>query len=163
MMKTRGTLALSVLATATLIAAPWVPATAAQQGSTPRSGSSGQGTAGAQSGAESQQGQRQQQQLQQNQIIASGFTAQATGKVTSIDQQSGKLTLQTPDGPMTVRFPPPAVAHVKKGDMVTVGVGLIEQNPAASPRTGGAGNSQSGSQAGPSSAGPSGASSSGTK
>ncbi len=68
-------------------------------------------------------------------ISEHAFMARVTGRVTSVDPQSGKLTLDTVDGPMTVRFPPRALANVKQGDQVTVGVGLMEESPAASPST----------------------------
>jgi hypothetical protein len=56
--------------------------------------------------------------------------------VTSVDHRSGKLTLQTVDGPFTVTFPPAAVQGVEQGEQVTVAIGLRRQGaPSASPRT----------------------------
>jgi hypothetical protein len=46
------------------------------------------------------------------------------------------MTLSGPDGDINERFPSSAVSRVKKGDVVTIGVGLMEQNaPSASPHT----------------------------
>lgn len=154
-MKIRYTFMLSALAIATLATAPWLPSALAQQGTT--------------SGIGSQHGQTQQDQSQQGRgdghdaVVASAFTAQVTGRVTSVDPQSGKLSLETPDGQVNVRFPPPAVAHVKTGDTVTVAVGLMEQSPAASPSTGAGSGMPSGSSQGQSSVTPSQGQSSGTK
>lgn len=154
-MKIRYTFMLSALAIATLATAPWLPSALAQQGTT--------------SGIGSQHGQTQQDQSQQGRgdgqdaVVASAFTAQVTGRVTSVDPQSGKLSLETPDGQVNVRFPPPAVAHVKTGDTVTVAVGLMEQSPAASPSTGADSGMPSGSAQGQSSGTPSQGQSSGTK
>jgi hypothetical protein len=47
--------------------------------------------------------------------------------VTSVDHRSGKLTLQTVDGPFTVTFPPAAVQGVEQGEQVTVAIGLRRQ------------------------------------
>lgn len=100
-------------------------------------------------------------QASERSVLASGFRATVSGNVTKIDQQSGRMTISTADGPMTVRFPPAAVQHVKQGDQVTVMVGLVESNPpSASPGT----KSDSGtSGATGGGTGPSGGASSGTK
>jgi hypothetical protein len=80
--------------------------------------------------------QHSQQPSQQDHVIASGFTAEVTGTVKSVDHQSGKLTLSGSEGDINVRFPAAAVQNVQQGDLVTVAVGLVEQNaPSASPRT----------------------------
>jgi len=167
-MKIRYTFMLSALAIATLATAPWLPSALAQQGTTSGSSTPYQGTT-PQQGIGSQHGQTQQDQSQQGRgdgqdaVVASAFTAQVTGRVTSVDPQSGKLSLETPDGQVNVRFPPPAVAHVKTGDTVTVAVGLMEQSPAASPSTGAGSGMPSGSAQGQSSGTPSQGQSSGTK
>ena len=77
------------------------------------------------------------------------------------------MTITTIDGPISVRFPPTTVQHVKQGNQVTVMIGLVESNaPSASPGTKpgaspGAGTSGSGSTGG--GTGSPGGSSSGTK
>ena len=181
-MKKGHTFMLSAMATVALVTSPWLPTALAQQGTTGSSsgstyhGTTGEGTGGqygqsrtgqdqygqSQTGQD-HRGQSQRGQNQQDRIIASSFTAQVTGKVTSVDPQSGKLALDTPDGEVNVRFPPPAVAHVKTGDMVTVAVGLMEQNPSASPGMGSGSGMPSGSSHGPSSGGSSSGSSSTTR
>ena len=83
----------------------------------------------------SKSGQAQQQHQQEDaKVLASAFTARVTGQVSSVDQQSGKLTIDTPEGQMNVRFPSVALQNVKQGDQVTVVVGLIESDqPSAMP------------------------------
>ena len=73
----------------------------------------------------------------QPQIIGSSYTAEVSGQVTSVDKQSGKLTVRTVDGDVAATFPPVAVQHVDKGDQVTMAIGLMESNPSASPRSNG--------------------------
>jgi hypothetical protein len=68
-------------------------------------------------------------------VVAAAFSAEVTGKVQNVDPSSGVLTLQTVDGPINVRFPPPAVQAIKPGDTVTVAFGLVKPPPAASPPT----------------------------
>jgi hypothetical protein len=80
-------------------------------------------------------------------VVAAAFTAEVTGKVQSVDPSSGVMTLQTVDGPVSVRFPPPAVQAIKPGDTVTVAFGLVKPPPSASPQTspGSSGSGSSGS------------------
>ncbi len=147
---------LAMLAAAALFAAP-VVASAGHMGSGQTSqGQYGQGQysqgqygsqaqqsgqmSGQQSGnqaAQPQQGSQAQSSQTNPDLLASQFTATVTGQAEKVDQQSGKLTLRTPDGPISVRFPPVALQNVKPGDQVTVAIGLLEQNsqPAASPNT----------------------------
>jgi hypothetical protein len=83
-----------------------------------------------------QAGQPSQPGQSQEQVVASRFTATVTGEVQSVDQESGRLTLSTPDGQIVARFPPVALQNVKQGDQVTLAIGLMESNqPAASPGT----------------------------
>jgi hypothetical protein len=121
------------LAIAAMVAVSWAAPVAAGSGPKSQAGSKSQ------SGATSSSTEPR--------VVASSFTARVTGEVSSVDKQSGKLTLKTPDGPLTVTFPPVAVQNVKQGDMVTVAVGLVESNPSASPTTGG-GSTGSGSSTG---------------
>lgn len=46
-----------------------------------------------------------------------------TGKVTKIDQKSGKVSVDTAVGNLDLHFPPPAVADLKQGDEITVRLG----------------------------------------
>jgi hypothetical protein len=71
----------------------------------------------------------------QSEVIASAFSAEVTGTVKSVNQKSGKLVLDTPDGQVNVKFPADAVQGLKKGDGVTVSVGLVKPPPSASPQT----------------------------
>ena len=82
---------------------------------------------------QSQPGQQGQQG--QPEVIARAFTAELTGQVDSVDHQSGRMRLQTVDGPVTIRFPPAALPGVNKGDSVTVAFGLVKPAPSASPQT----------------------------
>ena len=68
-------------------------------------------------------------------VVAAAFTAEITGNVTSVDPESGKLVLDTVDGPVNVVFPADAVQGIKVGDQVTVSVALIKPPPSASPPT----------------------------
>jgi hypothetical protein len=72
----------------------------------------------------------------QAEVVAAAFSAEVTGKVQTVDPSTGVLTLQTVDGPINVRFPPPAVQAIKPGDQVTVAFGLVKQPPAATPSPG---------------------------
>lgn len=45
------------------------------------------------------------------------------GKVTKIDQKSGKVSVDTAVGNLDLHFPPPAVADLKQGDEITVRLG----------------------------------------
>ena len=80
---------------------------------------------------------QQRQPGQQAEVTAAAFTAEVTGQVKNVDHKSGKLTLDTGDGQVNVRFPPEAVQAVKPGDQVTVAFGLIKPPPAASPSSSG--------------------------
>ena len=71
----------------------------------------------------------------QPEVIAAAFTAEVSGTVKSVNEKSGKLVLDTMEGPVNVRFPPDAVQGIKKGDQVTVSVGLVKAPPSASPQT----------------------------
>jgi hypothetical protein len=105
------------------------------------------------SGAQAQQsGQQGQRSPSSGDVIAAAFTAEVTGKVQNVDPQSGVLTLQTADGPVNVKFPPPAVQAIKPGDIVTVAFGLVKPPPSASP------SGSSGSSRSPGSSPPSGSS-----
>ena len=42
------------------------------------------------------------------------------GEVVKIDQKSGQITLKTPEGKLSLHFPPSALAQMKKGDKVSV-------------------------------------------
>ena len=81
-------------------------------------------------------GAQQPSAAPRSEVIAAAFTTEVTGKVQAVDPQTGMLTMQTTDGPVNVRFPPPAVATVKPGDTVTVAFGLVKQPPSASPPSG---------------------------
>ena len=67
--------------------------------------------------------------------IASAFAAEVTGTVKNVNEKSGKLVLDTAEGPVNVKFPAEAVQGIKKGDQVTVSVGLVKPPPSASPQT----------------------------
>ena len=71
----------------------------------------------------------------QPEIVASAFSAEVTGTVKSVSPKSGKLVLETADGPVNVKFPAEAVQGIKKGDQVTVAVGLVKPPPSASPQS----------------------------
>ena len=77
-----------------------------------------------------------QPQHQPGRMSASRFMARVTGEVTSVDHQSGKLTIKTVDGDVNATFPPDAVQNVRQGDQVSVAIGLMDMSsPSASPRT----------------------------
>jgi ferric-dicitrate binding protein FerR (iron transport regulator) len=71
----------------------------------------------------------------QSEVVAAAFSAEVTGTVKSVDQKSGKLILDTVDGPVNVTFPADAVQAIKVGDEVTVAVALLKPPPSASPQT----------------------------
>jgi hypothetical protein len=71
----------------------------------------------------------------QSEVVASAFSAEVTGTVKSVNQKSGKLVVETADGQVNVMFPPDAVQGIKKGDPVTISVGLVKPPPSASPQT----------------------------
>jgi hypothetical protein len=54
------------------------------------------------------------------------------GQVTKVDAKKGWVDVKTSDGSMKLHFPPSALAGVKKGDSVTVELGLKDNGPAAS-------------------------------
>lgn len=45
-------------------------------------------------------------------------------KITSINPRTGKVSVRTDDGSLALRFPPEALADLKRGDTVTVHLGL---------------------------------------
>lgn len=87
--------------------------------------------AGAQSSRSGEPGQKSTPA----EVVAAAFTGEVTGKVEKVDPASGMLTLSTVDGPVNVRFPPPAVQAIQPGDQVTVAFGLVKAPPSASPPT----------------------------
>jgi len=56
------------------------------------------------------------------------------GEVTKVDAKKGWVDVKTPEGSMKLHFPPAALADVKKGDRVSVELGLKDLGPAASPK-----------------------------
>jgi hypothetical protein len=46
------------------------------------------------------------------------------GEVTKVDAKKGWIDVKTPEGRMKLHFPPAALANVKKGDSVSVELGL---------------------------------------
>jgi hypothetical protein len=58
------------------------------------------------------------------------------GQVTKVDAKKGWLDVKTPEGSMKLHFPPSALANVKKGDSVTVELGLKDNGAAAPSRSG---------------------------
>jgi hypothetical protein len=52
------------------------------------------------------------------------------GEVTKVDAKKGWVDVKTPEGRMKLHFPPAALASVKKGDRVTVELGMTP-GPAA--------------------------------
>jgi ferric-dicitrate binding protein FerR (iron transport regulator) len=70
-----------------------------------------------------------------SEVVAAAFSAEVTGTVKSVSEKSGKLVLDTPDGQVNVKFPAEAVQGIKRGDQVTVSVGLLKPPPGASPQT----------------------------
>ena len=46
------------------------------------------------------------------------------GEVTKVDAKRGWIDVKTPEGRMKLHYPPAALENVKKGDRVTVEVGL---------------------------------------
>lgn len=49
-----------------------------------------------------------------------------SGTITSIDHQTGKLSLQTGAGEMSLHFPPSALKDLKEGDQMTVHLGFTK-------------------------------------
>ena len=54
------------------------------------------------------------------------------GQVTKVDAKKGWIDVKTSEGSMKLHFPPEALASVKKGDSVSVELGLKNNGPAAS-------------------------------
>lgn len=71
----------------------------------------------------------------QAEVVASAFSAEVTGTVKNVNEKSGKLVLETADGPVNVVFPAEAVRGIKSGDQITVSVALIKPPPSTSPQT----------------------------
>ncbi len=46
------------------------------------------------------------------------------GEVTKVDAKKGWIDVKTPEGSMKLQFPPSTLANVKKGDSVTVEIGM---------------------------------------
>ena len=57
------------------------------------------------------------------------------GTVTKVDAKKGWIDVKTSEGSMKLHYPPSVLQNVKKGDRVTVELGLKDNGPAASPRT----------------------------
>ena len=51
------------------------------------------------------------------------------GRVTKVDAKRGWVDVKTPEGRMKLHFPPPALDNVKKGDRVTVELGMASVTP----------------------------------
>jgi len=54
------------------------------------------------------------------------------GQVTKVDAKKGWIDVKTPEGSMKLHFPPAALSNVKKGDSVTVELGIKDNGPAPS-------------------------------
>jgi opacity protein-like surface antigen len=54
------------------------------------------------------------------------------GQVTKVDAKKGWIDVKTADGSMKLHFPPEALANVKKGDSVSVELGIKDNGPAPS-------------------------------
>lgn len=57
------------------------------------------------------------------------------GTVTKVDAKKGWVDVKTSEGSMKLHFPPPALANVKKGDSVTVELGMSTTPGASSMKT----------------------------
>lgn len=56
-----------------------------------------------------------------------------TGTIEDLDQQEGKLSLETEEGEtLSLHFPPSALKDYKEGDRVSVQLGIAKQTGAAS-------------------------------
>ena len=53
------------------------------------------------------------------------------GQVTKVDAKRGWIDVKTSEGSMKLHFPPAALANVKKGDSVSVELGLKDNGPSA--------------------------------
>ena len=54
------------------------------------------------------------------------------GQVTKVDAKKGWIDVKTSEGSMKLHFPPDALANVKKGDSVSIELGLKNNGPLAS-------------------------------
>jgi len=54
------------------------------------------------------------------------------GQVTKVDAKKGWIDVKTSEGSMKLHYPPAALANVKKGDSVTVELGIKDNGPAPS-------------------------------
>ncbi|HEX2441961.1 MAG TPA: hypothetical protein VHT71_26865 [Methylomirabilota bacterium] len=54
------------------------------------------------------------------------------GQVTKVDSKKGWIDVKTSEGSMKLHFPPEALASVKKGDSVSVELGIKDNGPAPS-------------------------------
>jgi hypothetical protein len=54
------------------------------------------------------------------------------GQVTKVDAKKGWVDVKTSEGSMKLHFPPTALQNVKKGDSVSVELGLKNNGPASS-------------------------------
>jgi len=54
------------------------------------------------------------------------------GQVTKIDAKKGWVDVKTSEGSMKLHFPPEALTNVKKGDSVSVELGIKDNGPAPS-------------------------------
>ena len=52
------------------------------------------------------------------------------GEVTKVESKRGWIDVKTSEGSMKLHFPPDALADVKKGDRVTVELGIKDHGPA---------------------------------
>ena len=52
------------------------------------------------------------------------------GEVTKVEPKRGWIDVKTPEGSMKLHFPPDALADIKKGDRVTVELGIKDNGPA---------------------------------
>jgi hypothetical protein len=53
------------------------------------------------------------------------------GEVTKVDAKKGWIDVKTSEGSMKLHYPPEALASVKKGDSVTVELGIKDNGPSA--------------------------------
>ena len=53
------------------------------------------------------------------------------GQVTKVDAKKGWVDVKTSEGSMKLHFPPETLANVKKGDSVSVELGLKDNGPSA--------------------------------
>ena len=76
-------------------------------------------------------------------LATSGVSAQSPsmpgrntieGQVTKVDAKRGWVDVKTSEGSMKLHFPPDALANVKKGDTVSVDLGLKVISPSAAVR-----------------------------